>query len=75
MNGNQRSLDDLIINANSDREGRRSLTREETFVLGWLIRYTEGRNYREIARECKLSLEQCHAAVRGLLELDLIRFR
>ena len=75
MNGNQRSLDDLIINPNSNPEGRRSLTREETFVLGWFVNYSKERTYGEMARECKLSLEQCRTAVRGLLELDLLHWR
>lgn len=75
MNGPRSSLDNLIVNTNSNPIGRRSFTREETFVLAWLVSNTEGRNYPNLMRECKLSLEQCRAAIQGLIELDLLRWR
>ena len=68
-------LDDLEINPNSDRSGNRSLTRQEVFVLAWLIFNQTGRTYRDMARDCKINVEQCRIAVLGLLEEDLIRLR
>ena len=75
MNGFTWTLDDLIVNTESSMEGRRSLTRQEIFVLGWLIFYTSDRKYSDLLRECKLTPEQAHAALEGLLELDLLRTR
>ncbi|NER32514.1 MAG: hypothetical protein F6J93_00270 [Oscillatoria sp. SIO1A7] len=66
-------LDRLTVNVDSDPTGRRSLTREETFVLGWFIHHSTNRTYSEMARECKLSLEQCRGAVLGLREIGLLR--
>lgn len=75
MNGFNWVLNDLTVNVDSDREGRRSLTRAEVFVLSWLIFNTKDRNYPDMMRECKLSLDQCETAVQGLIELDLLRLR
>ena len=69
----QTFLDRLTINTYSTPEGRRSMTRDEAFVLGWLIHHSTGRTYREMARECNLTLVQCEAAVQGLMEIDLLR--
>ena len=66
-------LNGLTVNTESDPQGRRSLTRAEVFVLAWLIFNKEGRTYSNLMKDCKLSLEQCETAVRGLLELDLVR--
>ena len=73
MCNNNWSLDRLTVNVDNDPVGRRSLTRPEVFALAWLIFNKEGRNYRDMMRDCKLSLEQCETAVRGLIELDLLR--
>ena len=75
MNGFTWVLNDLIINTQANRENRRALTRHEIFVLGWLVFYTSDRHYSDLLRECKLTPEQCHEALQGLLELDLIRVR
>ena len=37
MNGNQWPLDDLIVNTEANMEGQPSLTKNEIFILGWLI--------------------------------------
>ena len=71
---NQRTfLDQLTVNVDNDPEGRRPLTRDEAFVLGWFINHSTGRTYRDMARDCKLAAEQCQIAVFGLIELDLLR--
>ena len=75
MNGFRWNLNDLIVNTQANPQGRRSLTRQEIFVLGWLISYTTDRHYSDLLRECKLAPEQCHTAIEGLLELDLLRLR
>ena len=69
------TLDDLSINTYSDPNNRRSLTRAEAFVLGWFIHKTKGRTYGDMMRDCKLSLDQCQAAVQGLMEIDLLHRR
>ena len=68
-------LDDLEINPDSDRENRRSLSRQEVFVLGWLIFNKTGRTYQDMARDCKLTLAQCRTAVLGLIQEDLLQLR
>ncbi|NER39031.1 MAG: hypothetical protein F6J93_34600 [Oscillatoria sp. SIO1A7] len=75
MNGIVWVLDDLTINTEANHENRRILSRHEILVLAWLIFYTENRKYRDLLRECKVTPEECHAALQGLLELDLIRVR
>ena len=67
------SLDNLIINTQSNPEGRRRLTREEILVFGWLARTLKGRTYSDMATDCKLTIEQCIKAVQGLLALGLLR--
>ena len=56
-------------------EGQPSLTRNEIFILGWLIFNTSDRKYSDMMRDCKVTPEQCHEALRGLMERDLIRLR
>lgn len=73
MNSFQWSLDDLTINAESSPENRRTLSRAEVLVLGWLVHNPTGRTYANMARDCKLTLEQCKKAVRGLMDLDILR--
>lgn len=68
-------LDSLAIDTYSNPENRRSLTRPEAFVLGWFIHHTQGRNYRDMMRDTKLSLEQCQTAVQGLIDIELLRQR
>lgn len=75
MSSEQEFLDSLAINTYSNPENRRSLTRPEAFVLGWFIHHTKGRNYRDMMRDTKLTLEQCRKAVQGLIEIDLLRQR
>ena len=75
MNGFQWTLDDLVVNTEANTEGRRSLTREEMFVLAWLVFYQSDRHYADLLQECKLTGEQCHTALEGLIELDLLRVR
>ncbi|NER33633.1 MAG: hypothetical protein F6J93_06180 [Oscillatoria sp. SIO1A7] len=69
------NLDNLTINTDSNPEGRRRLTREEILVFGWLARTLKGRTYSDMARDCKLTIEQCIKAVQGLLGLGLLRVR
>ena len=69
------SLDDLTINPNYNRESDRAFTRQEAFVLTWLICHPEGRTYRDIMRGCKLTLEQCETALQGLIEMGLLSDR
>ncbi|NER39971.1 MAG: hypothetical protein F6J93_39595 [Oscillatoria sp. SIO1A7] len=75
MSGFTWVLNDLIINTEANDENRRALTLHEILVLGWLVFYTSDRHYSDLLRECKLTPEQCHEALQGLLELDLIRVR
>ena len=75
MNGFHWTLDDLIVNSEANLEGRRGLTRQEIFVLGWLIGNTQDRKYADLMRDCKVTPEQCRAALQGLIELDLLRLR
>ncbi|NER38472.1 MAG: hypothetical protein F6J93_31720 [Oscillatoria sp. SIO1A7] len=49
------------------------MSRQE--VLGWLIFNNTGRNYQDMARDCKLTLAQCPTAVLGLIKEDLLRSR
>ncbi|NER39422.1 MAG: hypothetical protein F6J93_36670 [Oscillatoria sp. SIO1A7] len=73
MTNRSRSLDDLVINTYRNPHNR-SLTRRETFVLGWFINNTKGRTYEDMAKDCKLSIEQCKNAVRDLMDIDLLRW-
>ena len=73
MNNNHWVLDDLTVNQNNTPEGRRSLTREEVFVLSWFVSNPKNRTYRDLMKDCKLSSEQCQTALHGLIELDLLR--
>ena len=75
MNSFPSSLDDLIINTDNNPEGRRRLTREEILVFGWLARTLKERTYSDMARDCKLTIEDCIKAVQGLLGLGLLRVR
>lgn len=69
----QEFLDSLAVNSNSGPEGRRSLSRQEIFILAWLINNSTGRAYRDMMRDCKMSLQQCKTAIEELIELDLLR--
>lgn len=75
MNGFNWVLDDLIVNTEANLEVGRGLTRQEIFVLGWLIGHTQDRKDKDLMRDCKVNPEQCHAALQGLLELNLLRLR
>ena len=67
------SLDDLKINTYRDPSDRRqSFTRHEVFVLGWMYKNTEGRTYRKMMQDCRLTLEQCQRAVEGLIEINTL---
>ena len=68
-------LDDLTINVESNPLQRRSLTRQEIFVLAWFIGNQQGRTYRDIMRDCKLTGQQAQEAIQGLIDLDLLRSR
>lgn len=73
MNGFHWTLDELTVNTEVNLEGRPSLTRQEIFILGWLIGNTQDRKYSDLMRECKVTPEQCQTALEGLLELGLLR--
>ncbi|NER33439.1 MAG: hypothetical protein F6J93_05125 [Oscillatoria sp. SIO1A7] len=68
----QGSLDLLEFNPNYNPQSGRSLTREEAFVLGWLLFNQQGRNYADIMRECRLSLRQVDAAIQGLIDIEML---
>ena len=73
MTYSKESLDDLKVNFNYQRqEGDRSLTRNEVMLLGWLISKSEGRSYRQIMEECKLSISQIDATIEGLIDIGLL---
>ena len=73
MNGFHWVLDEITVNTEANLEGRRPLTRQEIFILGWLISQTRDRKYSDLMRECKVTPEQCQTALEGLIELDLLR--
>ena len=73
MTYSKESLNDLKVNFNyQQREGDRSLTRHEVMLLGWLISNSEGRSYRQIMEECKLSIPQIDATIEGLIDIGLL---
>lgn len=44
-------------------------------IPGKAYENNEGLTYRKMMEECQLTLEQCQTAVRGLIEIDLLRLR
>ncbi|NER33787.1 MAG: hypothetical protein F6J93_06980 [Oscillatoria sp. SIO1A7] len=72
---NSNWLDSLILNPDSDRSVGRNLSREELFVLAWFMFNQKDRTFENMARECKLSEEQCQGALQELIRAEIIRFR